>query len=100
MKILLAGRQRGKTKRLIKESANTGATIVTATLAMRVYTEQMALEMNVDIPKPISAREFAKRISESTTTDERFLIDELQSVLSVLGVVLATADIDSADILE
>lgn len=100
MKILLAGRQHGKTTRLIKESAKTGATIVTATLAMRTYVEKMAIEMNEDIPTPITAKEFAKRAYENITTDERFLIDELQSVLSVLGVDLATADIDSADVLE
>ena len=93
MDIRVGERQSGKTTGLIKQSALTKAIIVAPTLTMARYTKEIATEMNLDIPTPISVYEFIKCKYISCLRDtDRYLIDELQSVLHIMNVDTATVD--------
>lgn len=98
MEILVSERQKGKTIRLILRSSVTKEIIVTPTLCMALYTKDLAKKMGVDIPEPIHPIAFARRIAQGRSTD-KYLIDELQSVLDILDVNLATADVNSITII-
>ena len=81
-------RASGKTTLLIKESAKTGKPIITANCFAADNIRQMAKDMGVDIPKPMSATNWLS----GCCRDGRFnrvdsiLIDELDAVLrSIFG---------------
>lgn len=92
MNIYISGRQFGKTTMLIKESARTGATIAVATYPMVNYTMGLAKKMGLEIPQPVTYAEVYKTFRENRTT--RYLVDELQMMLSQLNVDIATVDAD------
>ena len=93
MDIRVGERQSGKTTGLIKQSASTKAIIVAPTLTMARYIKELATEIDLDIPTPISVHEFIKRKYISGLRDTyRYLIDELQSVLYSMNVDTATVD--------
>lgn len=92
MNIYISGRQFGKTTMLIKESVRTGATIAVATYPMVNYTMELAKKMGLEIPQPVTYAEVYKTFRENRTT--RYLIDELQMMLSQLNVDIATVDAD------
>lgn len=58
MKIIVGGIASGKTTQLIKLSASTRHYIVTSTHKMAYQTAKMAQEMGLDIPFPMTFREF------------------------------------------
>jgi len=86
-------RQSGKTTMLIEMSAKTGAIIVVPTHVMANYILGLANKLNLKIPEPISVREFIKAVdSDWGFNKQKYLIDELQMVLSVMNVAIATID--------
>ena len=91
MNIYISGRQFGKTTMLIKESAKTGATIAVATYHMAKYVQDMAAQMGLEIPEPVTYAEIFRTYRESKT--KRYLVDELQMMLSQLNVDIATVDV-------
>lgn len=88
-------RQSGKTTKLIKESAATGAVIVAPTKFNAEYIKTIALKMQLYIPEPISIETFIKEQFLHTSDGKHYLIDELQAVLHHLKIDAATADEDS-----
>ena len=92
MNIYISGRQFGKTTMLIKESARTGATIAVATYQMVKYVQGMAALMDLKIPEPVTYPEVFKTYRENKT--KRYLVDELQMMLSQLNVDIATVDLE------
>ena len=92
MNIYISGRQFGKTTILIKESAKTGATIAVATIQMVKYVRNMAARMGLKIPEPVTYYEmFVTYIDHE---EKRYLVDELQMMLSQLNVDTATVDLE------
>ena len=93
MNIYISGRQFGKTTILIKESAKTGATIAVATYHMAKYVQDMAIRMGLKIPEPVTYAEMFRTYRENKT--KRYLVDELQMMLSQLNVDICTLDCNS-----
>lgn len=86
-------RQSGKTTMLIEMSARTGAIIVVPTHVMANYVLGVAKKLNLKIPEPISVREFIRAVdSDWAFNEQKYLIDELQTVLSAMNVAVATMD--------
>ena len=92
MKLYVAKRQEGKTTMLIKKSAETGATIAVATYHMAKYVQDMATQMSLEIPEPVTYAEIFRTYREGKT--KRYLVDELQMMLSQLNVDIATVDLE------
>lgn len=90
MEIYISGRQFGKTTMLIKESAKTGATIAVATYHMAKYVQDMAIRMGLKIPEPVTYAEMFRTYRENKT--KRYLVDELQMMLSQLNIDICTLD--------
>lgn len=97
MEIYISGRQFGKTTMLIKESARTGATIAVATYPMAQYVMSLAINLDLDIPQPVTYAEIFKTYRENKT--KRYLVDELQMMLGQLNIDIATLDIDPVQFL-
>ena len=92
MEIYISGRQFGKTTMLIQESARTGATIAVATYQMARHVEFLARKLNLKIPTPVTYAEMFRTYRENKT--KRYLVDELQMMLSQLNVDTATVDVE------
>lgn len=90
MIVYITGRQTGKTTHLIRVSAKTGAIIVVPTYQMVRYIDQMARELGLRIPPPISVVDWAKLVArKQVDPDQRYLVDELQMVLHQMNVDVA-----------
>ena len=105
-KIYVGDRQSGKTIKLILRSCLERQIIVAATPVAVRYIEQKAKELGLNIPAPITYREFINnRHNEfvnneyKTSETSRFLIDELQMFLNRLSVDEATLDKNSVSYL-
>ena len=92
MEIYISGRQFGKTTMLIKESARTGATIAVATYQMAMHVKSLARRLGLDIPEPVTYYQIFHSYRENEK--KRYLVDELQMMLSQLNVDIATVDLD------
>ena len=92
MEIYISGRQFGKTTMLIQESARTGATIAVATYQMARHVEFLARKLNLKIPTPVTYAEMFRTYRENKT--KRYLVDELQMMLSQLNIDICTLDCD------
>lgn len=90
MELYISGRAFGKTTMLIRQSAKTKATIVTATAFEAKHIRRMAKAMKLDIPTPVSFQVMLNR--RRGNPDGRYLIDNLDAVLQNLGVETATID--------
>lgn len=90
MELYISGRQFGKTTMLIKESARTGATIAVANYRMAEYVNFRAKQMGLEIPQPVTYAEVFKSYWHNKST--RYLVDELQMMLSQLNIDIATMD--------
>ena len=91
MTVYITGRQTGKTTHLIWVSAKTGAVIVAPTYQMVKYIDQMARELGLKIPPPISVVEWAQIVARKQVhPEQRYLVDELQMVLHQMNVDAAT----------
>ena len=91
--IYIGERQSGKTTMLIEMSEKTGATIVVATYPMANYIQLLAAQMGKKIPVPITVTNYILGKSE------KYLVDELQMMLSAMNVEAATVDCDCIEVL-
>lgn len=95
MKIYIGERQSGKTTLLIKESAKTQATIVVANYAMGNYIQLQAETMGLKIPPPITVTNYIRLLaSGGLGKTQKYLVDELQMMLSAINIDVATIDCD------
>lgn len=93
MQIYIGERQSGKTTMLIEMSEKTGATIVAPNYPMANYIQLLAAKMGKKIPVPITVTNYIRLLaSGGLGHSQKYLIDELQAVLSVMNVEVATAD--------
>ena len=91
--IYIGERQSGKTTMLIEMSEKTGATIVVATYPMGKYIQMTAAQMGKKIPVPITVTNYIRLLaSGGLGKSEKYLVDELQMMLSAMNVEAATAD--------
>lgn len=95
MTVYIAGRQTGKTLFLIRESARTGAIIVAPTYQMANYIDKMARDFGLKISPPIATVDWIKMMPHKR--DQKYLVDELQSALHQMNVVVATLDTNSKE---
>lgn len=84
MNIIVQPRQTGKTTELIKKSAETGYYIVCDTHAMAQYTFKIAQDLKLNIPLPITSKEFIEGRFSSFGI-KGFLIDNAEFILSRLA---------------
>lgn len=97
MTVYIAGRQTGKTSRLVKESAITGAIIVVPTYQMAEHTLWTAKQLNLKIPEPITVTNYILRLAKGGLgKTQKYLVDELQMVLCQMNVETAILDPRSA----
>jgi hypothetical protein len=89
MKFITGPRCSGKTTALIEESSKTGIPIISPTRAMAEYAKRMAKDYGVDIPAPVSIGEVVKQGGKRG----KYLVDELELCLSVLGIDAVTATV-------
>ncbi len=95
MKIYSAERGTGKTTALIKESAKTGAIIVAASYPMANYIMDLAKRLSLDIPEPITVTNYLKvLVHGGLNREQKYLVDELQMMLSQMNVETATVNVD------
>lgn len=94
MNVYIADRQTGKTTTLVKMSAETGAIIVVPTYHMIKEVENIAKELGLEIPKPIDTSQFMRELHGFA--NKRYLVDELQTVLGLMGIEAAMLDVNSA----
>lgn len=98
--IYIGERQSGKTTMLIEMSEKTGATIVVATYPMAKYIQLLAAQMGKKIPVPITVTNYIHLLaSGGLGKSEKYLVDELQMVLSAMNVEAATVDCDCIEVL-
>lgn len=95
MQIYIGERQSGKTIMLIEMSEKTGATIVVAK-----YIRLLAAQMGKKIPVPITVTNYICLLaSGGLGKSEKYLVDELQMMLSAMNVEAATVDCDCIEVL-
>lgn len=91
MTVYIAGRQTGKTSRLVRESAITGAIIVVPTYQMAEHTLWTAKQLDLKIPEPITVTDYIYRLAKGGLgKTQKYLIDELQMMLCQMNVETAT----------
>lgn len=96
MQIYIGERQSGKTTMLIEMSEKTGATIVAATYPMCKYIQMTAAQMGKKIPVPITVTNYIRLLaSGGLRRSEKYLVDELQMMLSAMNVEAATVSASS-----
>jgi len=92
-KVNTNGRQTGRTTELIRKCAQYNyAIIVCPNRAMANYTFNMARDMKLVIPFPITFKEFAERRFEGRFIDA-FLIDNLEIVLGNMAHGIPIAEV-------
>ena len=97
--IYIGERQSGKTTMLIEMSEKTGATIVVATYPMAKYIQLLAAQMGKKIPVPITVTNYIRLLASGLGKSEKYLVDELQTMLSAMNVEAATVDCDCIEVL-
>lgn len=81
MNLIIKNRGSGKTTQLLYTSATTGKVIVAATNAACKYLKQMAKDLGVNIPEPISFYDFTNHKYDKNIIEDGILIDDLESIL-------------------
>lgn len=98
--IYVGERQSGKTTMLIEMSEKTGAAIVVATYPMAKYIQLLATQMGKKIPVPITVTNYIRLLaSGGLGKSQKYLVDELQMMLSAMNVEAATVDCDCIEVL-
>lgn len=93
--VYIGERQSGKTTMLIEMSEKTGATY-----PMAKYIQLLAAQMGKKIPVPITVTNYIRLLaSGSLGKSEKYLVDELQMMLSAMNVEAATVDCDCIEVL-
>lgn len=90
MKVYVSDRQTGKTTKLIRESAKTGATIAVANYSMISNVKYLAKQLDLIIPEPVTYHTMFMDYVKNKS--KRYLVDELQMMLGQLNVDVATLD--------
>lgn len=98
MKVYVSNRQTGKTTKLIRESAKTGAIIATNSCHTAAYIKYLAKQIGLTIPDPVTYQAMIKDCMKKKT--KRYLIDELHMMLWQLGVGIATLDSGHAKLMD
>ena len=81
-------------------SEKTGATIVVATYPMAKYIQLLAAQMGKKIPVPITVTNYIRLLaSGGLGKSEKYLVDELQMMLSAMNVEAATVNCDCIEVL-
>lgn len=100
MQIYIGERQSGKTTMLIEMSEKTGATIVAPTYPMANYIQLLAAKLGKKIHVPVTITNYIRLLaSGGLGHTQKYLIDELQAVLSVMNVEAATVDRSHIEVL-
>ncbi len=95
MKIYIGERQSGKTTLLIEESAKTQVTVVVANYSMCNYIQLQAETMGLKIPPPITVTNYIRLLTNGGLgKTQKYLVDELQMMLSAMNIKVATVDCD------
>ena len=97
MQIYMGKRQSGKTTMLIERSEKSGAIIIAPTYPMADHLRLLAAQMGKKIPTPITISNYIQMHGLIDTN--KYLIDELQSVLSIMNIEAATVDCDCVEAL-
>lgn len=93
--IYIGERQSGKTTMLIEMSEKTGATY-----QMAKYIRLLAAQMGKKIPVPITVTNYICLLaSGGLGKSEKYLVDELQMMLSAMNVEAATVNCDCIEVL-
>lgn len=93
--IYIGERQSGKTTMLIEMSEKTGATY-----SMANYIQLLAARMGKKIPVPITVTNYISLLaSGGLGKSKKYLVDELQMMLSAMNVEAATVDCDCIEVL-
>lgn len=82
MRLLIKGRQSGKTTGLIYASEATGYPIAVENKTRVKYIEDMAEEIGCIIPQPVTFSELRDGIGRSNRLYDTVLVDEVQSILA------------------
>lgn len=91
--IYVGCRQSGKTTMLVQESARTGAIIVVPTYQMCCHVVIVAEKLGLKIPDPITVGNYIRILARNGLGQtQKYLVDELQMMLSQMGVETATVD--------
>lgn len=100
MKIYAAERQTGKTTMLVKESAKTGAIIVSPTYQMRKYIIGLADKLGLEIPSPITVKQYFQILArDRRDSNQKYLVDELQMMLNQMGIDIATVNVNNVKLM-
>lgn len=97
MNITIGGRGSGRTTKLIKAcAADKGSVIVSPTRRNAEYIANLAKQMGLDIPEPISFEQFQNRRYQGNRVSG-FYFDNLDAILSMLsgGVPICDATFEA-----
>lgn len=95
--IIIGGRGSGKTMRAVKISAETGRYILVKSHTEANHIMEMARNLNLTIPYPITGGEILRRSSQnSSIRRDGIIVDNVVSVLEdILGVRIASATVET-----
>lgn len=101
MKLLIKGRQTGKTTGLIHTSEATGYNIITADKTSARNIEKMANDLGCKIPRVLTVDEVKNPIDLDVSVERKFLVDNAEIILedalkNYLGVNIAVAAINNS----
>lgn len=95
MNIYIGERQSGKTRKLIEESAVTGAIIATFSKESCDYIKLQAYKMGLTIPEPITYSKLIDRAFYMVDREkESYLLDEAQKFLYLFNIDAITINDD------
>ena len=99
MNMIIAGRGAGKTTMLIHMSHDKKIPILVPTTKVARFIKDRAKAMNLDIPAPVTMFQFLNNDSKYSCNNkkERFLIDELDSILAYIGIDAECATLTPID---
>lgn len=100
MDILIGKRQYGKTTHLIRRSADEGVYILTSNYPRASEIFDMAKNMNLDIPYPVTLDEYLNYgFKGSSITRDGILIDDADQILEMIfaGVPIKCITVSDSD---
>jgi hypothetical protein len=87
MIVITRGRRAGKTTELVKYCAEHGGTIVTHNIAWVKILMDMAIALDLEIPKPITHSEFIEGRYQGRRDIPEFYIDDAEMLLSSMSSI-------------
>lgn len=103
MKLIIKGRQTGKTTGLIYTSEATGYNIITINKTQAKAVEKMAKDMGCNIPRVLTVEDIKNPIDIDVSMERKFLVDDAELILQdalekYLGVNIFVAAINNEKI--